>query len=404
MQALTDLILKRTPRPLAGKRMELTDARCRGLVFRITDKDVRSFSFRFRDPKTGRPGRVTVGPYPAISLSQARQRADALRAEVATGINPAEQHRRRRSTAASRTFSAVADRYMEEHARRHKRPSSAAGDANNLRLHVLPKWKHRAIDGIERRDVIELVEGLIARGTPVLANRVQALISKIFSFAVDADVTKNNPCVRLKRRGAERTGDRVLSDDEIRQFWPRCMLSPVSPKTGLALRLALLTAARAGEVAGMRRSELTDLEHPGRALWLIPGSRTKNARDHAIPLSDLARETINGAVALSGSSEFVFASGQKRRGAIHSRTLTQGMERLGAAVGWKVDAPSPHDLRRTVATRLASMGTSREDVSAVLGHVRSDVTGRHYDKYDRLNEKRRALEAWEGALRFLVFV
>ena len=80
----------------------------------------------------------------------------------------------------------------------------------------------------------------------------------------------------------------------------------------------------------MRRSELTDLEHPGRALWLIPGSRTKNKRDHAVPLSDLARETINEAVALSGSSEFVFASGQKRRGAIDSRTLTQGMERLGA--------------------------------------------------------------------------
>ena len=401
MQALTDLILKRTPRPRPGERVELTDARCRGLVFRVTDKGVSSFSFRFRDPRTGRPGRVTIGNYPDVSLSQARQRADALRAEVAAGTNPAEQHRRRRSTAASRTFGAVADRYLAEHAFRHKRQSSAQGDANNLRLHVLPKWKHRAIDGIERGDVIELVESLIARDTPVLANRVQALISKIFSFAIDADICKNNPCFRLKRRGAEQARDRVLSDDEVRLFWSRCMVSPVSPKTGLALRLALLTAARAGEAAGMRRSELTDLEHPGRALWLIPGSRTKNKRDHAIPLSELARETINGALALSGSSEFVFASAQKRRGAIDPRTLTQGMERLGATLGWKVDPPTPHDLRRTVATRLAAAGTPGEDVSAVLGHVRRDVTGRHYDKYDRLPEKRRALEVWEGELRRL---
>ena len=71
-------------------------------------------------------------------------------------------------------------------------------------------------------------------------------------------------------------------------------------------------------------------------------------------------------------------------------------------MGWKASAPSPHDLSRTVATRLASIGTSGEDVSAVLGHVRSDVTGRHYDKYDRLNEKRRALEAWENALRSII--
>ncbi|MGA9010498.1 MAG: tyrosine-type recombinase/integrase [Xanthobacteraceae bacterium] len=418
MLLLTDALLKQTPVPAAGKRKELADARCVGLAFRITNKDARSFCFRFRDPKAGRSVRVNIGSYPDVSLSQARQRANALREQVASGINPAEQRRRERATAASRAFAAVAERYLEEHARRHKRKSSADADERNLRLHVLPKWKNRAMEEIDRADVIELVEEIVkggkravpkgpprAWGGPVIANRVQALISKVFAFAVDAGISKINPCIRLKKRGAERTVDRVLSDDEIRLFWKRCMVSPVSPRTGLALRLALLTATRAGEVAGLGRDELENLDQSDRAVWLIPGARTKNGRDHAVPLSDMACDAIKSALALIGpEKEFVFAAGVKRGGAMSPHALAVAMRRMtGALEGagadtWEAEPPTPHDLRRTAATRLASLGAVREDISAILNHVRRDITGRVYDRYDRLIEKRRALAAWEIAL------
>jgi integrase len=70
-----------------------------------------------------------------------------------------------------------------------------------------------------------------------------------------------------------------------------------------------------------------------------------------------------------------------------------------AAKSWNDDPPSPHDLRRTVATRLASLGVPEEDVAAVLNHVRTSVTGRHYDQYQRAAEKRRALDKWDIAVR-----
>jgi hypothetical protein len=101
MLLLTDTLIKRTAKPATGKRVELSDARCIGLCFRITDKDARSFSFRFRDPVTGRLGRVTLGSYPDVSLANARDRADALRGQVASGINPADQRKRERSRGAS---------------------------------------------------------------------------------------------------------------------------------------------------------------------------------------------------------------------------------------------------------------------------------------------------------------
>jgi integrase len=87
--------------------------------------------------------------------------------------------------------------------------------------------------------VIELVEKLVTAGKPIMANRVQSLVSTIFGFAIDAGLVTANPCSRLKKRGQENVGHRVLSDDEIRLFWSQCEGSVVSRSVGLALRLAL---------------------------------------------------------------------------------------------------------------------------------------------------------------------
>jgi integrase len=404
-RALTDSTIKGIRPPAAG-RIEVADLRCAGLAFRVTAAGVRSWCFRFRDPQSGRDGRSTIGRYPDVTLGQARQAADGLRAKVASGINPIDQKRSDRHDASSKAFRVLADRYLDEHARRFKR--SHAADEASLKLHILPKWGGRRFDQIERADVIELVEGIVKAGTPVQANRVHALISMIFSFALDADLVKANPCARLKKRGVETRNTRVLSDDEISQFWRRTVLQPVTRKVGLALRLVLLTGCRPGEAAGIVRSELADIDRPGKAAWLLPAGRAKNGRAHLIPLSDTARLTVLSANELIADSEkYLFPSPVERGGPITGHALTVAMRRMtkkieGLALKtWKADPPSPHDLRRTVATRLSQLGIPPEDVAAILNHVRSDVTGRHYDQYQRAAEKRRALEAWAACLQVI---
>lgn len=332
--------------------------------------------------------------------------ADGLRTKVAEGKNPIQQKRLDRHDASNKTFALLADRYLEEHARRFKR--SADADDRNLRLHILPRWAKRRYDHIERADVIELVEGIVKAGYPVQANRVQALISMIFSFAVDADLVKSNPCSRLRKRGTENQETRILSDDEIRQFWRRATLPPVSRRVGLALRLALLTGCRSGEVAEISRAELSNLETAGSAAWLLPAERSKNGKAHFVPLSELARATVLSALELtSDEDECLFPSPIEAGGPITGHALTVAMRRMSnkiegpAQKTWRADPPSPHDLRRTVATRLSQMGTPPEDVAAILNHVRSDVTGRHYDQYQRANEKRVALDAWADAIQVI---
>jgi integrase len=77
-------------------------------------------------------------------------------------------------------------------------------------------------------------------------------------------------------------------------------------------------------------------------------------------------------------------------------------EDVAGAASWKANPPTPHDLRRTCATRLAAVGTPVEDVSAILNHARADVTGRHYDHYRRAGEKREALERWSRIIATII--
>jgi integrase len=398
-QILTDALCRTKP-PQSG-RLEIADLRQAGLVLRITSNGARSFAFRFRHPHSRKTLRCTIGPYPATTLEAARKRAKDMAAQVADGTNPIEARNAEREAAPTRTFQALADRYLKEHAERHKRPRSAEEDRRNLAVHVLPKWSKRDFRAIRRADVIELIESIVSGGKHAAGNRVHSLISKIFSFAIDADLLEANPAARLRKRGVEKVGRRVLDDNEIRTFWRGVVLPPVSRQVGLALRLALATAARASEIACARKAEFQDLDN-GQVTWLVPGQRTKNKRDHLIPLAPLAVETVKSAIELSGDSDFLFPTRLGRGGPIDRHTLTVAMVRFAknlkgpTAKTWQQEIPTPHDLRRTCNSRLARMGIPKEIRDRALNHITSlrDPESKHYNLYEFQIEKRQALGKW----------
>ena len=129
-QILTDALCRTKP-PRTG-RLEIADLRQAGLVLRITSNGARSFAYRFRHPHTRKTLRATIGPYPAMTLEAARKRAKDMAAQVAEGTNPIEARNTEREAAPTRTFEALAARYLKEHAERHKRPRSAEEDRRNL--------------------------------------------------------------------------------------------------------------------------------------------------------------------------------------------------------------------------------------------------------------------------------
>jgi integrase len=407
-QILTDALCRTKP-PRSG-RLEIADLRQAGLVLRITSNGARSFAYRFRHPHTRKTLRATIGAYPATTLESARKRAKEMAAQVASGTSPIDVRAAERVAAPTRTFEALAARYLREHAERHKRPRSAEEDRRNLAVHVLPRWAKRDFRAIRRADVIELIESIVAAGKHAAGNRVHSLISKIFSFAIDADLLEANPAARLRKRGVEKVGRRVLDDNEIKIFWRSIVLPPVSRSVGLALRLALLTATRASEIAGARKAEFQDLDNPGQAAWLVPGERAKNKRDHLVPLAPLAVETVKSAIELTGDSEFLFPTRLTRGGPIDRHTLTVAMVRFAeslkgpTAKTWQQEIPTPHDLRRTCNSRFAKMGIPKEIRDRALNHITSlrDPESKHYNLYEFQAEKRAALARWAAEIEGII--
>jgi integrase len=222
---------------------------------------------------------------------------------------------------------------------------------------------------------------------------------------MDCDLHDTNPAARLRKRGTESPGKRVLNDDEIRVFWNKIVQAPVTPLVGCALRLILLTGARANEVAAAAKAELKSLADPKAASWVVPAERVKNKRDHLIPLSPLAQKLIKETTGIKETTREVeskavhlFPSPTKSGRAITSHSLAVAMSRFCDSLkdddaisrSLRKDPPSPHDLRRTFATKLSELGVPREDRDACMNHTRTDI-GATYDLYEREKEKRAAI-------------
>jgi integrase len=279
---------------------------------------------------------------------------------------------------------------------------------------------------LHRRDLTRCIDKVKDRGATVEANRVFEDLRAMVRWARAGDLDEN--LAEGMRRPADTViRDRVLSPDEIRAFWNKLSDAAMQEGTRRIVRLCLVTAARVGEVAGMSASEL-DLE---RRVWTIPASRSKNKRQHALPLSDLAVDLIKEQIAevrdaatqrdhrlarriarvSRGSTVEIAAAagpawvfpGPGSRGSITVFAVAKAIERSIAHFG--VDPFTSHDLRRTAATEMETIGISPFIVAHVLGHVsvtKASITSKVYAHYEYEKEKREAIERWEAHLQGIV--
>jgi integrase len=287
-------------------------------------------------------------------------------------------------------FAQFADLYIERHAMLRKKPRSVAEDRHMLALDLLPAWKYRRISKVGRRDVIALLDGIVARGAPIQANRVQALISKMFNFAVGRGLVDSNPAYRVPRSAPEHSRDRVLSDGEIRLLWRT--LDGEQTRVAAAFKLALLTAARRSEVLGMRWGEL-DFD---AGWWTIPAEPSKNGLSHRVPLVPAALPLLHALKEGSHDPEVVFLGGRLGRPVANPQKWLARIRRRAQLNDFRL-----HDLRRTVASNLTALGVPRLVVGKLLNHVETGVTA-VYDRHSYDQEKRGALLKWERRLTEII--
>jgi integrase len=252
--------------------------------------------------------------------------------------------------------------------------------------------------------VLALVDG-IADDAPIVANRVAALVSKLFNFALDRvrddnddPILEHSPATRIPRPGAESERDRVLSADELRRIWTTA--ETFDPEMAAFYKLRLLTAQRGGEVSTMRWCDV-DLDG---GWWTIPATSTKNKIQRRVPLAATALDLLK-ALKMARDAE-PFNPDDVGPVTIERRTYVlagaRGKRQQGeAAAAFTVEDFRGHDLRRTAATMMTSGGVPRDSVARVLNHKQRDVT-RVYDRYSYDAEKRAALVWWDAKLRSIL--
>jgi integrase len=385
MRRSTDQLTDRRIRSLKaeGERVELMDGAVPGLGLRALPTGRKSWFLRY-GPREARR-RIVLGPYPALTLEAARNKARELVAGVKIGgrdpMAEREAERAARRKAEGATFEALAACYLEEHAKRNKRLRAWKEDERKLRVEVLPVWGSRPAAEIRRADVRELLERIATERGGVCANRTRTLVSRVFTFGMERERVEANPVYGVKRVYAESPRERVLAEEELCVLWP--LLDRLQPAVAAAWRLVLLTAQRPGEVMSLR---WRDMERDSRGWWWnLPAELTKTNRAHRVPLSPQALAVIEALRPLSGSSEWVLAS---RADGKRLTWLSHSSARLREWSG--LEHFTPHDLRRTAATWLGRSGVRPDTIDQLLNHATGRIS-RTYNRAGYDTEKRQAV-------------
>ncbi len=372
-------------KPKAERYEKWQDGRT-GFGIRVSPAGRKSWLYMYRFE--GRPRRMTLGTYPKMLLVTAHLRHAKAKEHLQKGTDPgAKAIEARKAAREAETVADLVEEYLEKWARPRKR--SAAEDQRIFRKDVLPHWEKRKARDIRRRDVIELLDSIVERGSPIAANRTLAVVRKMFNFAISRDIVDATPVAMVRAPSKENQRDRVLSADEIRTFWTGLDDAPMTEAVQLALKLQLVTAQRKGELVGAAQDEF-DLE---LAAWTVPASRAKNGQAHHVPLSLLALHLIGEALKLAGEHKFVFPS--PKGGPIGAHSVNHALTKALPIIG--LENITPHDLRRTAASGMTSLGIPRLVVGKLLNHVESGVTA-IYDRHSYDQEKRQALNTWAAHL------
>jgi integrase len=415
-------------------RREIPDGGCPGLYLVVQVNGAKSWAVRFRSPierdQVGKlkAKKLTLGPLAEdggcdkleighpLMLADARALAIEVLRKVRKGVDPTHERRAEKQAARAAPSNLVGDvfaEFMAKHVRKRNgeaiRETTRRETGRLLGLvpegedlsswvprapkrGVLARWAGRDIHGITKRDVLDLIDS-IAADAPVSANRTLSALKTTFAWCVKRDILTASPCDHVDDPSPETSDERELSGAELVALWRAA--ERTGYPYGHMVRALLLTGQRRDEV---REAPRPEFDFGGR-IWKLPGDRTKNGREHLVPLSDAVMAVLTDLPEIESKTGWLFtiegevpvsnlARRKRRLNALMLEELRKIDPEISELVPWKL-----HHLRHTLKSWMQRARIPKDVRNAVQNHHDGDMD-ELYGHYSFEKEKREALDRW----------
>jgi integrase len=346
----------------------------RGLFLLVTLAGGRLWRWKYRHG--GAQKQMSYGQYPDVPLAAARERHDAARKLLASGIDP--MAKRKTDKAASmasdaNSFQAIAHLWLEHwsvgKSRRHVDTTRRRLEANTL-----PMLGARPITEIEAPELVKMVKAIEERGASDLAKRALETTGQIFRYGIAHGYAKRNPAAEIKPGDVLKSRRKVnfarVSAAELPALLKAIEVYRGHVVTRLAMKLMALTFVRTGELIGARWDEI---DRKG-ARWDIPKERMKGSKPHIVPLSRQALELLDLLHAVTGGSQFLFPGDRDPRKPMSNWTILMALRRMGYG-----SRQTGHGFRGIASTILHEIGFAHEWIELQLAHAPRDQVSASYN-------------------------
>jgi len=364
-----------------------------GLYLRVEPTGAKSWVYRHQID--GKEHWTVLGGYPAMTIREAMDAHEAKRAQAATarageGDGPAEiQARQKAERAAERaaegarpTMLALTTAWIKLATGKKTGPWSERTKAENQRVadkDILPLIGTIKVADLTRMDCQRVIDATLARSAAQAAE-VYKILRRLLEFAIERGYRDDHPMARVAKPYKYVPADRALSVEEVRAFLRVLTESDAAPGVKDCLRLQLLTACRPVEAREAQSGEF----NVAAKKWVIPAERYKTRKTHTVALSRQALAIVEGR--LGEPDALVF--GAMGEAAVHQALRRMNVRFKKAGI---VEAFTPHDLRRTARSLMASIGIAQEVAEACMGHAQSAIVA----TYNRHGYEREKAEAWQ---------
>ncbi|RKO82372.1 integrase [Pectobacterium parmentieri] len=382
---LTDTEIK-TAKP---KEVDYTLHDGDGLQLLIKTNGKKVWQYRYFRPFTQKRAKLTFGPYPEITLADARQRRREARTLLTKDIDPYEhQHSLRKQAleAKSNTFKIVAEQWLQL-----KKSSITADYASDiwrsLEKDIFPAIGEMSITDIKARTLVQTIQPVQARGALETVRRLCQRINEVMIYAMNVGLIDAAPSVNISKAFEKPQKKHMPSirPDQLPQLMQTMRLANIELPTRCLFMWQLLTLTRPAEASDTRWQEI-DLD---AREWRIPAERMKMKRIHIVPLSEQALSILELMRPLSSHREYVFPSRIKPLQPMNSQTVNAALKRAGLG-GILVS----HGMRSIASTALNEQGFPPDVIEAALAHVDKNEVRRAYNRSDYLEQRRPMMQWW----------